>query len=302
MPTPAESSSKPRPVCRRVGVIGAGRAGSSLASALARAGYPVVATTAGSAVSRQRAARMLPGVPIRRPDQVVASADLILLTVRDDALAPLVGELADANVPLEGRILVHASGRHGIAVLEPASSRGALPLALHPVMTFTGRPDDVDRMAGISFGVTVRDDLKPLAETLVHDLGGEPVFIDEADRELYHAALASGANHLVTLVAQAAELLAATGVPDPARLLRPILSAALENALQFGDLGLTGPVVRADADTITGHMHALKSASPQALPAYVAMSRLTADRAHAAGLLGTPDARRLLAVLEGVLP
>jgi predicted short-subunit dehydrogenase-like oxidoreductase (DUF2520 family) len=243
---------------------------------------------------------MLPGVPIKRPVQVVAGADLILLTVRDDALPQLVAELADANVPLDGRILAHVSGRHGTAVLEPASRRGALPLALHPVMTFTGRPDDVDRIAGICFGITVCDDLRPLAETLVRDLGGEPVFIKEADRELYHAAVAIGTNHLVTLVAQAADLLATAGVPDPARLLRPILTAALENALQLGDLGLTGPIVRADTDTVTGHLDALKSASPSVLAAYVAMSRLTADRALAAGLLTPPNARRLLAVLEGV--
>ena len=199
-------------------------------------------------------------------------------------------------------MLVHASGRHGLAVLEPAARRGALPLALHPVMTFTGRSDDVDRLRGTCFGVTAPEVLRPAAEALVIEMGGEPVFIAEEHRDLYHAALAGAANHLITLVAQAADLLRAAGVADPARLLGPLLSAALDNALRFGDAGLTGPVARGDADTVAAHVAALEaepSASPAAVAAHVAMARLTADRALAAGLLKPADAERLLGVLGG---
>jgi predicted short-subunit dehydrogenase-like oxidoreductase (DUF2520 family) len=219
--------------------------------------------------------------------------------VPDDALPGLVAGLAATGAPLEGRLLAHASGRYGIAVLDPATRLGALPLALHPVMTFTGRPDDLDRLAGISFGVTAPDRLRLVAEALVIEMGGEPVFIAEENRALYHAALASGANHLVTLVVQAADLLRQAGVPDPARMLSPLLFAALDNALRLGDAGLTGPVARADADTVASHLAALREASPEALRAYVALARLTADRALAAGILDPPAAQRLLDVLAG---
>jgi predicted short-subunit dehydrogenase-like oxidoreductase (DUF2520 family) len=219
--------------------------------------------------------------------------------VPDDVLPGLVAGLSATGTPLEGRLLAHTSGRHGIAVLAPATNLGALPLALHPVMTFTGRPDDVDRLAGISFGVTAPEPLRLAAEALVIEMGGEPVFIEEASRGLYHAALASAANHLVTLVVQAAELLGVAGVPDPARMLTPLLFAALDNALRLGDAGLTGPVARADADTVAEHLDALREVSPEALRAYVALARLTADRALAAGILDPPAAQRLLDVLAG---
>jgi predicted short-subunit dehydrogenase-like oxidoreductase (DUF2520 family) len=219
--------------------------------------------------------------------------------VPDDALPGLVAGLAATGAPREGRLLAHASGRHGLAVLEPATRRGGLPLALHPVMTFTGRPDDLDRLAGVSFGVTAPDPLGPVAEALVIEMGGEPVFIAEERRSLYHAALASGANHLVTLVVQAADLLREAGVADPARMLGPLLSAALDNALRLGDAGLTGPVARGDADTVADHIEALRDVSPEALRAYVALARLTADRALAARMLSAPDAQRLLDVLGG---
>ena len=229
-------------------------------------------------------------------------ADLVLLTVPDDVLAGLVAGLAATGAPVAGRMLAHASGRYGVAVLEPATRLGALPLALHPVMTFTGRSDDVERLQGTCFGVTAPDVLRPVAEALVIEMGGEPVFIREEDRDLYHAALAGAANHLITLVAQAADLLAAAGVANPARLLGPLLSASLDNALRFGDAGLTGPVARGDAETVAAHVTALEaapSASPAAVAAYIALARLTADRALAAGLLKPADAERLLGVLGG---
>lgn len=298
MSTPAEPPPD-HPARLRVGVVGAGRVGSTLGAALARAGHHVVAVSAVSRASVLRAERMLPGVPIRQPQDVAAAADLILLAVPDDALPGLAAGLAATGAPLEGRLLAHTSGRHGTAVLDPATRRGALPLALHPAMTFTGRADDIDRLRGVSFGVTAPPPLRTAAEALVIEMGGEPVYIPEEKRGLYHAALAGSANHLITLVVQAAELLVEAGVDDPARMLRPLLAAALDNALALGDAGLTGPVARADADTVAVHLEALASASPEALRAYVALARLTADRALAAGILAPPAAQRLLDVLGG---
>ena len=93
------------------------------------------------------------------------------------------------------------------------------------------------------------------------------------------------------------ELLTAAGVEHPQRLLGPLLSAALDNALRFGDAGLTGPVVRGDAGTLAAHLDAVGAVSPEIAAAYAAMARLTADRALAAGLLSTNDATALLGVL-----
>ena len=297
METEAAAASHDHPARLDVGVVGAGRVGAALAVALSRAGHRVTGASAVSAASRRRVDRYLPGTPVMEPADVIGAADLVLLTVPDDALGALVRGLAATGAPLGGRLLAHASGRHGVAILEPATRLGALPLALHPVMTFTGRPDDVDRIAGISFGVTAPPQLRPAAEVLVLEMGGEPVFIAEEDRGLYHAALAGAANHLVTLVVQAADLLQRAGVAQPARMLGPLLSAALDNALRLDDAALTGPVARADVETVASHLDALRTAAPEALGAYLAMARLTATRALAAGTLTAADAQRLLDVL-----
>jgi predicted short-subunit dehydrogenase-like oxidoreductase (DUF2520 family) len=298
--TGAQTTALDRPARLRVGIVGAGRVGAVLGAALARAGHRVVAASAVSGASRDRASRLLPDAALTDPQGVLTAADLVLLTVPDDALPGLIAGLVQTGAPLQGRLLAHASGRYGAAVLDPAARGGALPLALHPVMTFTGRREDVERLSGVCFGVTAPDALLPVAEALVIEMGGEPVVIAEGDRDLYHAALAGAANHLTTLIVESADLLRGAGVPDPARMLGPLLSAALDNALRLGIAGLTGPVARGDAGTVASHVEVLRRASsPAAVAAYVAMARLTADRAIAAGLLKPEDAERLLGALSG---
>src|SRR4051812_17361519 len=232
------------PARLRVGIVGAGRVGAVLGAALAAAGHDVVAAAGLSTASAERAARLLPGVALLPTDEVVAAADLVVLAVPDDTLPGLVAGLAETGVWRPGQLTFHTSGARGLAVLAPAERSGVLALALHPAMTFTGAPEDADRLAAAPFGVTSRPEHRAVAETLVLEMGGEPFFVAEADRGLYHAALVTGANHLVTLVAEAADLLREAGVAEPSRVLAPLLTAALDNGLRRGDRGLTGPVSR----------------------------------------------------------
>ncbi|WP_371480897.1 Rossmann-like and DUF2520 domain-containing protein [Kitasatospora sp. NBC_00315] len=299
-PDPFGSPADPgqRPARLAVGVVGTGRVGPALGAALQLAGHTVVAASGVSAVSRRRAEAQLPGVRLVTPPQVLAAADLVLLTVPDDALADLVAGLAATGAVRPGQLLVHTSGAHGVAILDPATRAGALPLALHPAMTFTGTPVDLARLAGCPFGVTAPEELRPVAEALVVEMGGEPEWVPEGVRPLYHTALAHGANHLVTLVAQAVELLRTAGVAEPGRLLGPLLGAALDNSLRAGDAALTGPVARGDAGTLRRHLAQLRTVSPDIDQAYRAMARATAQRAVRGGSLKEESAAALLDVLN----
>ncbi len=288
----------PRPARLRVGVVGVGRVGSALGAALARAGHEVVAVSGVSAQSRQRAAQALPTAELLPPDETVAAAEFVLLAVPDDVLRPLVAGLADTGAWRPGQLVAHTSGAQGIGVLDPAAARGVLALALHPVMTFTGRPEDVDRLDGATFGVTSADELRPVAESLVVEMGGEPVWVPESARALYHAALSIGSNHLVTLVNDTLALLDGVGVEEPARLVAPLLSASLDNVLRLRDAALTGPVSRGDVATISAHVRTLTARAPDVLPSYVALARRTAERAQASGRLTADQTEAILEVLR----
>ncbi len=267
----------------RVGVIGAGRVGAVLAAALEAAGHTVVAAAGESDASRTRIAELLPRAAHAKPSDVARACDLLLLTVPDDMLENVVTVLSDSGAIRPGQYVVHTSGRHGLAVLDPARRVGAHVVAMHPAMTFTGTALDLDRLSarfggGCVFGLTAGDAERAVAEGLVADLGGRPMWVPEEMRTLYHAGLAHGANHLVTLVTQAMELLTAAGADDPAGTLRPLLTAALDNALEHGDSALTGPIVRGDVNTVRAHLADIAANAPHTMPSYLALARDTLDR------------------------
>ena len=291
------SASTQRPARLDVGIVGTGRVGAVLGAALQRAGHRLVAVSGVSEQSRARAAELLPGIPVTTVEEVVARAELVLLTVPDDALPALISGLSSTGSWQAGQLVVHTSGRYGAAVFEAAAGHHIMGLALHPAMTFTGTSMDLDRLVDCCFGVTAPEALRVVAEALVVEMGAEPMWVEEQDRPTYHAALAHGANHLVTLVAQAMQVLGSAGVQDPQRLIAPLLHAALDNALRLGDGALTGPVARGDAGTVAAHLAQLSQQTPDIRPTYVALARATAERALASGRLTAADAEPLLDIL-----
>jgi len=286
-----------RPARLDVGIVGTGRVGAVLGAALQQAGHRLVAVSGVSEQSRARAAALLPGIPVTSVEEVVRQAELVLLTVPDDALPELIAGLSATGSWQAGQLVVHTSGRYGAAVFDAAAGHHVLGMALHPVMTFTGTAMDVARLADCCFGITAPEPLRPVAEALVVEMGAEPVWIQEQDRPMYHAGLAHGANHLVTLVAQAMQVVGSAGVEEPQRLIAPLLQAALDNALRLGDAALTGPVARGDAGTVAAHLAQLAEQTPDILPTYVALARATAERALASGRLTAVAAESLLDIL-----
>lgn len=288
-----------RPARLAVGVVSAGRVGSVLGAAISGAGHVVVGVSAVSRASLRRAANLLPDAPVLAPDEVVRRSDLVLLAVPDDVLPGLVSGLTTTGAFRAGQMVVHTSGARGVDVLAPATRLGVLPLALHPAMTFTGRPEDVARLAAACVGVTVADETGwSVGEALVLEMGAEPVRVPPQARPLYHAALTHGANHLATLVRDAVDALEQAGVVPAERLLGPLLEAALDNTLRHGDRALTGPVTRGDLDTVRLHLRVLADSAPELLESYRVQAARTADRAQAAGLLAPVAAERVRETLQ----
>nr|WP_297417318.1 DUF2520 domain-containing protein [uncultured Nocardioides sp.] len=285
----------------RIGVVGAGRVGAVLAAALREAGHEIAAVAGESHASRTRIDTLLPGVRVDKPTAVSRACDLLLLTVPDDMLSNVVTMLAASGAIREGQYVVHTSGKHGLAVLQPAADAGAHVLAMHPAMTFTGTDVDLARLAGCVYGVTANPDTEDLAAKLVADLRGRLLRVAEDRRALYHAGLAHGANHLVTLVSQAMDLLRDSGADDPAATLRPLLTAALDNALEYGSAALTGPIVRGDVETVRAHLRDIAANRPATLESYVAMARATANQAVVDGRLLPIRAAKLVGILNDAL-
>ena len=263
-----------RPARLKVGIISAGRVGTALGVALERVDHVVVACSAVSRASRQRAERWLPDTPV--------AAGTGCRRQRRAPAAGRAGHRAGRRWSRvwpphrrvrPGTIVAHTSGVNGIGVLAPLSEQDCIPLAIHPAMTFTGSDEDIARLPDTCFGITAADEVGyAIAQSLVLEIGGEPFRVREDARTLYHAALAHAGNHIVTVLADALDALRAAlsgtellgqqlvddqpgGIAE--RILGPLARAALENTLQRGQAALTGPIARGDAGVVAGHLRAL---------------------------------------------
>ena len=219
-------------------LAGAVLAGAAVGSAaLAGAGHALTGIAAVSEASRERAAAMLPAVPVLAIPDIVERSELVLLAVPESELGALVTGLAEAGVWQPGQLVLHTAARFGTGVLAPALRAGAIPLAVHPAMSFTGTSIDLARLPGTWFAVTAPAPVLPIGQALVVEMGGEPFVVDEHDRAAYGEAIDTAVSFSTAVVEQASGLLEGIGVPRAGAVLASLVRSTVENALSRHDAG-----------------------------------------------------------------
>jgi predicted short-subunit dehydrogenase-like oxidoreductase (DUF2520 family) len=214
-----------------VGVIGAGHVGPVLAAALAGAGHAIVGIAAVSERNRDRARAMLPDVPILEIPDLIERSELVILAIPESELETLVAGLAATGTWQAGQLVLHTAPGVGCSVLAPAVAAGAIPLAVHPAMVFTGTSLDLVRLRESYCAVTAPTPVLPIGQALVVEMGAEPVIVAEADRAVYAEAIATATSFSAEIVRQSTTLLEGLGIESPAGVLGPLLRSSVETAL-----------------------------------------------------------------------
>ena len=283
----------------RVGFIGAGVLGTGLALAMSQAGYRVEAASSRRLESARSLAGRAPGCKAFASPQAVADvSDLVFITTPDSAIESVAAQASWRP----GQYVAHCCGALGRQPLEPARQQGAETGAIHPFQTFAGldRPEQaVNRLAGVTFGVTAQGALETLLIDLARNLGGRAVAVAEEVRPLYHASAVLGCGYLVTLLEAAAQVWQAAGFSekDALQALAPLARATLENVAALGPReGVTGPLYRGDVATVRQHLEALSISRPDVAGLYLSLTEKAVPLALELGL--TPEGQ---AALDGAL-
>lgn len=212
-----------------VGIIGAGRVGPVFGAALAGAGHSIVGITSGADDDRVEA--ILPGVPVLDALEITRRSELVVIAVPHDELPGLVAGLAEVGGWQSGQLVLHTDPAFGLEVLAPAVSRGAIPLAVHPAIAFTGTSMDLRLLRDAYAAVTAPAPVLPIAQALAVEIGCEPVVIADADRPAYAEAIATATTFSREIVRQATALLQRAGVESPGAYLAPLVHSTMDGAL-----------------------------------------------------------------------
>ncbi|MCS6766754.1 MAG: DUF2520 domain-containing protein [Candidatus Protistobacter heckmanni] len=235
-----------------LGFIGAGRIAQALARGFSAAGLRVAAVASRTPDSARKLAQVAPGcIAVATPQDVLAHADLVFLTVPDDAIAATAAALRLGP----GQALVHCSGASEIGLLEPAA-RGAADARIggfHPLYQFASLEDDARNLAGCSITIEATEPLAGRLRDLAVALSCKPLRIPPDARMLYHASAAYGAGYVLALLSEAVAVWNAIGLDEQQTLdaMWPMIEGSIASARKKGLSGaLAGPISRGDAGVV----------------------------------------------------
>lgn len=233
-------------------VIGRGRAGGALATALRRAGWGV------------------DGPLGRDHDAATATAGtaVVFLAVGDPDIAPLARSLQPGSA-----VVAHLSGRLGLDVLAPHERVASL----HPLVALPDAETGAARLTGCWFATAGEAAERAVVERVVTALGARSAVVDDGHRTAYHAAAVVAANHVTALLGQVERLAADVGMPAAA--FYDLARGAIDNAEALGpQAALTGPVARDDWATVAAHLAAIPAAERPTYAVLAEAARVLRDQ------------------------
>lgn len=258
-----------------VAIIGPGRIGQAMGRLLAQSRVPIRFIVGRNQAAARRAVQFIgKGEPLGFADPRLRGASVLLITTSDSAIAAVARELADPGKGTDawrGRVVLHTCGSLPSDVLSPLQLRGAAIGSIHPYQTVPNPRAGLRNLRGCFWALEGDARAMRVARDWVKRLGGVAFSIHPEHKTLYHLSAFLVCPTLITLMAQASELLKEAGVPPG--ISRSMLSQFVtETAKNFAELGgpkaLTGPAVRGDWATIRRDLAALRRSAPAFEPVY----------------------------------
>ena len=282
----------------RIGFVGAGTVGTSLAVAVSRLGYPVVATASRTFASARALAEMVPGcVAYPTAGEAARASDVVFITSPDDAIAPVASSIAWRS----GQGVVHCSGAASLDILEQAVEQGAVAGAFHPLQAFSSVENGIKSIPGTTFGIEGNEEMRAYLAGMASAMGGNPITLRSEDKPLYHLSVVMLGNLLLALAAVSAQLWEQFGMSraDGVKALAPMMRQVSVNLETSGVPGaMAGPFVRGDIGTVRKHLETLQARAPGMLPLYCELAMAGLPYALEKGTLKPERAEEIRRLVE----
>jgi predicted short-subunit dehydrogenase-like oxidoreductase (DUF2520 family) len=250
---------------RDIVLLGAGNLASTLGPRLRASAARVLQVFSRSETKANALAAALEAQPIQDLTRVAPGADLYLLAVRDDAIAPVANALARHLPP--GSLLAHTSGATPLSALSAYFARHAV---LYPLQTFSaGREIDFESIP-ICVQAARSEDAEALL-ALARRLSRRVLLANDEQRATLHLAAVFVNNFVNHLFGIGEHLLHEKGLSF--ELLLPLIEETIAKARTMPPAAAqTGPARRDDRGAMTRHLEMLG-----AHPRYQTLYRLLSE-------------------------
>ena len=243
----------------RIGIIGAGKVGTTLGKYLSIHGKNVTGFYSRTHESADEAATFAETETYSSLCKLVEESDVIFITTPDGVIPQVWGELLHQDI--SNRIICHFSGSLSSHVFSGREEAGASGISMHPMYAFSDKFHSYEQfhtayltLEGDPEAVAV---MKPMWEAIGHHV----LTLKAEDKIKYHAAAAMASNEMLGLMQASLDILSECGFSekDSMALLTPLVQGNIASMLEKGCVNaLTGPVERGDAQTVRKHLQALE--------------------------------------------
>lgn len=284
----------------KIGIIGLGRVGTSLALFLKGTGYEVKVFTRQRDKSREETFAGT-GIEFVSLETLVQDSQIFFITTPDSAIQELVHTLV--KLQISAQAVLHMSGAISSAVLAPLQARGLLTGSLHPLQSFATVGQAIKNLPGSYFTYEGRPELQGWAEEIVGKMGGIlKILPSPEDKYIYHAGACIVSNYLVALAYLGIECLKEAGFAgeEGRAALLPLMAGTMNNilGLPIGQ-ALTGPISRGDVPVVQNHLAALGERLPHVENPYRALGPVLAQLAFDSRRISGEQYLELRKILDG---
>lgn len=223
---------------------------------------------------------------------------MVFITVPDDSINTICGQLAEKKINWKGRSVIHCSGNLTSEECLPLAEEGAKTVSMHPIQTFQ-KGDGMKRFRGITVSLEGDSGLTKNLAGLVQGMGASPLLIGKEQKRSLHIAAVFASNYLVSLMDTSETYLREKGIHNGLDILEPLILQTLENILNLGTTdALTGPVARGDIASIRKHLDALEG-KPEVKEMYRVLGKKALEITERRGGVSDENFRKIRGLFDG---
>lgn len=262
----------------KLSVIGCGRLGKVLTALFVKTELVYIQDIINLSISSaERAVAFISQGRVCQTLQQLESADIYLIATPDDRIEFMAQQLAMQGILKQGDIVFHCSGSLSSEALDSVTRFGCYTASLHPLFSFSEPLIDIKSFRGTYCAFEGNKEALARLLPLFKAIQAQLFLIEKKDKPLYHAASVLASNYLITLSAMARECYSKAGLNKELseNLTLALMSQTLTKACRWvPKKALTGPLERADINTLKKHLDALK-AFPELAHIYKSLGKAT---------------------------